>query len=107
MAEKRRLEPFEQIVVQTGRRQLDSELLDEALYVSYDGPQSYTGEDMVEISTHGGVLIPREVFAALLRAGAREALADRIGGSGGPLLAPGRVLGPVRPLRRQAAARPL
>jgi tRNA modification GTPase len=55
-------------------RPTDGELLDEVLYVSYDSPHSYTGENMVEISTHGGLLVPLEVFAALLRAGAREAL---------------------------------
>lgn len=55
-------------------RSTDGELLDEVLYVSYDSPHSYTGENMVEISTHGGLLVPREVFAAVLRAGAREAL---------------------------------
>lgn len=73
------LKPFETSPARTARRSRivdpsDGELLDEVLYVSYDGPKSYTGEDMVEISTHGGVLVPREVFAALLRAGAREAL---------------------------------
>ncbi len=55
-------------------RPSDGELLDEVVYVSYDGPHSYTGQDMVEISTHGGLLVPREVLAALLKAGAREAL---------------------------------
>ena len=52
----------------------DGEILDEAVYVSYSGPSSYTGEDMVEISTHGGLLVPGEVLAALMAAGAREAL---------------------------------
>jgi tRNA modification GTPase len=73
------LKPFLTKPARTSRKSkiidpVSGELLDEALYVTYDGPHSYTGEDMVEISTHGGVLIPREVFAALLRAGAREAL---------------------------------
>jgi len=73
------LKPFATKPARTARKSrivdmVSGELLDEALYLSYDGPESYTGEDMVEISTHGGVLVPREVFAALLRAGAREAL---------------------------------
>ncbi|UCD23265.1 MAG: tRNA uridine-5-carboxymethylaminomethyl(34) synthesis GTPase MnmE [Gemmatimonadota bacterium] len=50
------------------------ERLDEVLYTAYKGPSSYTGEDMVEISTHGGLLVPAEVLAAFLGAGARQAL---------------------------------
>jgi len=49
------------------------ERLDEALYIAYRGPESYTGEDMVEVSTHGGVLVPAEVLAALLASGSRLA----------------------------------
>jgi tRNA modification GTPase len=47
--------------------------LDDALYVCFRGPRSYTGEDVVEISTHGGLLVPAEVLAALYSAGARPA----------------------------------
>ncbi len=50
-----------------------NDLLDEVLYLTYQAPASYTGEDMVEISTHGGMLVPPEVLAALLAAGARQA----------------------------------
>ena len=50
------------------------EKLDEVLYTVYKGPSSYTGEDMVEVSAHGGVLVPAEVLAALFAAGARPAL---------------------------------
>ncbi len=49
------------------------EWLDDVLYVAYPGPASYTGEDVVEISGHGGVLAPAEVLAALCAAGARPA----------------------------------
>ncbi|KPJ84622.1 MAG: hypothetical protein AMS18_16590 [Gemmatimonas sp. SG8_17] len=52
---------------------VSGEFLDEVLYVVYAAPSSYTGEDLVEISTHGGVLVPVEVFGALLAAGARQA----------------------------------
>ncbi len=51
------------------------ELLDDILYLTYQAPASYTGEEMVEISTHGGLLVPAEVLAALLAAGARQATA--------------------------------
>jgi len=49
------------------------ELLDEAIYLTYGAPSSYTGEDMVEVSTHGGLLVPAEVLGALFAAGARQA----------------------------------
>jgi tRNA modification GTPase len=48
--------------------------LDDVLYVVYDAPASYTGEDLVEVSTHGGLLVPAEVLGALLAVGARPAL---------------------------------
>jgi tRNA modification GTPase len=52
-----------------------SEVLDDVLYTVWSGPNSYTGEDMVEISTHGGVLTPTEVLSSLLQSGARIASA--------------------------------
>jgi tRNA modification GTPase len=51
----------------------EGERLDRVLYLTYRGPESYTGEDVVEISTHGGLLVPAEVLAALTVAGARLA----------------------------------
>lgn len=50
------------------------ELLDRALITLFPAPGSYTGEDTVEISTHGGALTPQLVLGALLAAGARAAL---------------------------------
>ncbi len=49
------------------------ERLDEVLYTVYRAPASYTGEDLVEIGTHGGLLVPGEVLGAVLAAGARMA----------------------------------
>ncbi|TVP78573.1 MAG: tRNA uridine-5-carboxymethylaminomethyl(34) synthesis GTPase MnmE [Gemmatimonadales bacterium] len=49
------------------------ELLDRALVTRFPGPASFTGEDVVEISTHGGALVPRLVEDAARRAGARWA----------------------------------
>lgn len=48
--------------------------LDEALVTLFPGPNSFTGEDTVEISTHGGHLIPATIVAALISSGARQAL---------------------------------
>ncbi|HEX2203839.1 MAG TPA: tRNA uridine-5-carboxymethylaminomethyl(34) synthesis GTPase MnmE [Longimicrobium sp.] len=49
------------------------ELLDRGLVTLFPAPASYTGEDTVEITTHGGVLTPQLVLDALLAAGARAA----------------------------------
>jgi len=49
------------------------ELLDRALVTWFPAPGSYTGEETIEITTHGGVLTPQLVLDALLAAGARAA----------------------------------
>lgn len=48
-------------------------LLDQAVVTLYRGPASFTGEDMVEVSCHGGYLVPALVLEACLSAGARRA----------------------------------
>jgi tRNA modification GTPase len=50
-------------------------LLDQVLVTYFRAPASYTGEDLIEISTHGGVFVPARVIGALERAGARLARA--------------------------------
>ena len=49
------------------------DLLDRALVTSFPRPESYTGEDMVEISCHGGWLVPRMILDACVATGARLA----------------------------------
>ncbi len=49
------------------------ERLDRALLTWYPAPHSYTGEDVAELSVHGGVLVSSLVLDACLRAGARPA----------------------------------
>ena len=49
------------------------EVLDRGIVTSFRGPASYTGEDMVEISCHGGHLIPGLLVECALAAGARMA----------------------------------
>jgi len=49
------------------------DLIDEPLVARYAAPHSYTGEDMVEVFTHGGLAVPAEAVAALVAAGARPA----------------------------------
>ena len=47
--------------------------IDDGLITVFRNPHSYTGEDSVEISCHGGIVPVRKVLEACLRAGARLA----------------------------------
>lgn len=49
------------------------ERIEEAVAVRYEAPSSFTGEDMVELSCHGGFLVPGLVLDALEQSGARSA----------------------------------
>ncbi|MEP7015025.1 MAG: tRNA uridine-5-carboxymethylaminomethyl(34) synthesis GTPase MnmE [Verrucomicrobiota bacterium] len=48
-------------------------LIDRVLMSIHRSPVSYTGEDLVEISCHGGMLVTSKILEACLRAGARAA----------------------------------
>ncbi len=54
-------------------RDAASETIDRGLYTVFPGPASYTGEDLVELSCHGGLLAPARLLSALQEAGARPA----------------------------------
>lgn len=62
-----RMQHFGRIVDQN-KRTVDSVLL-----TLFKGPASYTGEDVVEISCHGGILVTRSIFELLLKNGSRAA----------------------------------
>jgi tRNA modification GTPase len=47
--------------------------IDRGIYTVFPGPGSYTGDDLVELSCHGGLLVPARLLAALQAAGARSA----------------------------------
>ncbi|PYJ34593.1 MAG: tRNA uridine-5-carboxymethylaminomethyl(34) synthesis GTPase MnmE [Verrucomicrobia bacterium] len=51
----------------------ENQLIDHAVVSVHRAPASYTGEDLVEISCHGGTLVSAKVLEACLRAGARAA----------------------------------
>jgi tRNA modification GTPase len=53
----------------------DGSLIDRLMVSCFPAPRSYTGEDTVEFSSHGGHAVPEALLSALLRAGAREAQA--------------------------------
>jgi tRNA modification GTPase len=50
------------------------EVLDHSLVTLFPAPNSFTGDDTVEISTHGGYLVPASIVATLISSGARQAL---------------------------------
>ena len=51
----------------------ESDSVDDVMAVAFRAPRSFTGEDTVEITCHGGVLVTRKVLSAVLLSGARAA----------------------------------
>lgn len=49
------------------------EVLDEVLVTVFRAPRSYTAEDVVEISCHGGLYVARKTLEAVIACGARPA----------------------------------
>lgn len=56
-----------------GRIFEDGEVIDDGIATVFRAPRSFTGEDTVEISCHGGILVTEAVLSAVLSAGARAA----------------------------------
>lgn len=56
-------------------RDAENRVLDTALVSIFRAPNSFTGEDVVEISSHGGQVVPQSIVAAFIAAGARQASA--------------------------------
>lgn len=48
----------------------NEDVLDEAVVLKYVAPKSFTGENVVEISCHGGMYITKEVLNAVIMSGA-------------------------------------
>ena len=53
----------------------NGEKIDEAIALVFLAPHSYTGENVVEISCHGGLFITKEVLRTVIEAGAKPAQA--------------------------------
>jgi len=64
---EQRVQHFGEIFGSGGR------LIDQVVLSVHRAPASYTGEDLIEISCHGGMLVSAKVLEACLRAGARAA----------------------------------
>ncbi len=58
---------------QFGRIADGEQTIDNVMLSVFRAPASYTGEDIVEISCHGGILVTRRILALLLDRGARSA----------------------------------
>ena len=58
-----------------GKISENGEDIDEAVALVFKAPHSYTGEDVVELSCHGGLYITKRVLRAVLNAGAVPAQA--------------------------------
>lgn len=50
-----------------------NEIVDEVIVTLFKAPRSYTGEDLVEISCHGGPVIANQLLALIAKMGARLA----------------------------------
>lgn len=48
-------------------------MLDDVLLIKMKGPNTFTAEDVVEISCHGGIVVLKSVLSLVLRQGARAA----------------------------------
>lgn len=60
----------------TGLRKVRDEqgrALDEGVMVSFQGPKSYTGEDVVEFTGHGGIVVTRKILERFIELGAHPA----------------------------------
>src|SRR5690606_24223578 len=54
-------------------RDLDGQLIDEGLVLYFPGPNSFTGEDVVELQGHGGPVLLDQLVQACISQGARQA----------------------------------
>ncbi len=51
----------------------DSKKIDEVIILPFKAPNSYTGEDVIEIQCHGGINVIRNIMDIILNKGARQA----------------------------------
>lgn len=62
-----------EVVLRSLQPEGESEVLDQALLTFFAAPNSYTGEDVLEISCHGSPVILRQVIDRILKFGGRLA----------------------------------
>src|SRR5947207_5180338 len=70
---KQRLSDLQSHTQHLGEIVENGAIIDQAMLAVHRAPGSYTGEDLVEISCHGGTLVTAKILETCLRAGARAA----------------------------------
>lgn len=68
-----RLKEYESHTIHYGFVADENEMIDEVMISVMKAPRSYTKEDIVEISCHGGVLLTQKVLETVIKNGARLA----------------------------------
>ncbi len=58
----------------TNLRDNAGDLIDQCLVVYFPGPKSFTGEDVIEIHSHGAPAVIQKIFAYMAESGARMAM---------------------------------
>ena len=53
--------------------QADATVIDEGLVLYFKGPHSFTGEDVVELQGHGGMILQNQLLARVFELGAKQA----------------------------------
>lgn len=51
----------------------DDVILDEVILLVFKGPNSFTGENVIEIQCHGGILVMKKILELVIKKGARPA----------------------------------
>ena len=64
---KTKIEKAASHTIHYGKIMSDEEVIDDVLVSVFRAPNSYTGEDSIEISTHGSPLIIQQIISALLK----------------------------------------
>jgi len=73
VAPKAKISPREAIL--TPFFDKDGEMIDQGILIYFQAPNSFTGEDIIEFQSHGGMIIAQEILESTIQAGARLAKA--------------------------------
>ena len=72
-ADKRNLDSMKGYTAAYGHACYNGEVIDECIALVFRAPKSYTGENTVELSCHGGLFVLKKVLRTVFEAGARPA----------------------------------
>lgn len=68
-----KIETFEHQKFYYGFISDDDVILDEVILLVFKGPNSFTGENVIEIQCHGGILVMKKILELVIKKGARPA----------------------------------